>query len=308
MKCFTLLSILITSLITTATAQTCTYSDATRIANLPTDYLSEASGISASPAYPERLYHVNDSSNGNRFFVSDFAVTSVREVTLGNITVQTDVEDMDVGKCGDGTCLFFADIGDNTSVRPQVKVYVVPEQASYANEVRYEQRIRLQYPDGAHDAEGFAVHANGDFFIVTKASVLSAGALQSRVYRVAYDDWRAAKDERVLMTHVATIDFSDLGVSVLNPLAKLATGLDIRDDGKQWLLLTYAQVYVFNFDLAEVWTQADFDRLLSFEVLKVKRLPQQESISYVSNSNDFVYGTEARLKESALMYVRCETN
>ena len=90
-----------------------------------------------------------------------------------------DWEDMALAPCppgaaaadpGRGDCLFLADTGDNGLERASVIVYVVrePDPGDATRKVPLLGRLRLRYPDGAHDVEGVAVGPAGDLVLVTK--------------------------------------------------------------------------------------------------------------------------------------------
>ena len=76
--------------------------------------------------------------------------------------------------------LYVGDIGDNASRRASIDVYRVPEPRVGAAASAPAARLRLRYPDGAHDAEALLVDPlRGDLVIVTK--VLGA----ARAYRAS---------------------------------------------------------------------------------------------------------------------------
>src|SRR5262245_45881211 len=83
--------------------------------------LPEASGLAASRRNPGVLWTHNDS--GDPFV---FAITSTGGVK-GRVRVTGaqvwDWEDIAVGPCPKGTCLYIADIGDNDRRRRSVTIY-----------------------------------------------------------------------------------------------------------------------------------------------------------------------------------------
>ena len=120
----------------------------------------------------------NDSGDGPRFFAVDLAghdlgsyeVTGARAI---------DWEDIAVGPCPEGSCVFLGDIGDNRAERASYVVYRVPEPASVAQGAHEIAGVALpfRYPDGSHDAETLLVDGAGDIHVVTK------GAGSATVYR-----------------------------------------------------------------------------------------------------------------------------
>jgi hypothetical protein len=151
--------------------------------------LPEASGIAVSRRIPGRLWLHNDSGAPVVFGV-DEAGRIVQRVTISGAAVR-DWEDIAVGSCEGGSCLYVADIGDNRSHRQDVTIYRVPEPGPQDSETAPARAIRATYPDGAHNAEGFFILPDGAMYIVTKEA--SAG-----LYRFPRDG-QAGVLERVKM-------------------------------------------------------------------------------------------------------------
>ena len=86
----------------------------------------------------------------------------------------TDWEDITVGPCAQGFCLYIADIGDNNRARRQITVYRVPEPRPGESVTEPAEAWAGTYPDGAHDAEGAFITPAGELFIVTKESAATA--------------------------------------------------------------------------------------------------------------------------------------
>jgi hypothetical protein len=89
-----------------------------------------------------------------------------------------DIEDIAIGPCPAGTCLYLADIGGNLSAaRVEFAVYRITEPvvpaagAAGTTDVPFE-RFRFNYPDGAnHNAEGLLVDpATSALYVVTKVA------------------------------------------------------------------------------------------------------------------------------------------
>jgi hypothetical protein len=79
-----------------------------------------------------------------------------------------DWEDISVGVCPHGTCLYIADIGDNGGVRDHITVYRVAEPEPTAQATGPVEAFHATYPDGPQDAEALFVTAQGQLFIITK--------------------------------------------------------------------------------------------------------------------------------------------
>jgi hypothetical protein len=141
---------------------------------------NELSGLVRSPSQPGLLWSHDDSGAGPILFgLRADGRVAARPTVSGAQAV--DWEDIAAGQSADGRpLLYVGDIGDNASRRPSVDVYRVPEPKVGAAATAPAARLRLRYPDGAHDAEALLVDPlRADLVIVTKA--LGAG----RAYRAS---------------------------------------------------------------------------------------------------------------------------
>lgn len=127
----------------------------------------ETSGLALSRRQPGVLWTINDSGNEPVLYAIDSA-----GVLLGQVRVTgaglVDWEDLGAGPCQAGTCLFIADIGDNSGIRDSVTIYVVPEPLPSDVETAPAIAFHARYPDGPRDAEALFVLPSGDLFIVSK--------------------------------------------------------------------------------------------------------------------------------------------
>jgi hypothetical protein len=150
--------------------------------------LDALSGMAASWRNPGVLYVHNDRDRPVVFAVTESGALLGR-YTLGGATVR-DIEDMAVGRCPAGTCLFVADIGNNISPRTEFAVYRAteptvdvsgPSGGAAPSLTISAERFAFSYADGAHNAESLLLDAaSGAVFIVTKEA---AGA-RSAAYRL----------------------------------------------------------------------------------------------------------------------------
>ena len=141
--------------------------------------VTEASGVAFSRRTPGILWSHND-SGAPILFAFDVKGASKGRVEVNGAAVE-DWEDLAVGPCPEGSCLFIADIGDNNRSRRQVTVYRVPEPRPEDRVTQPAEKITLSYPDGRHDAEALFL-ASGRLFIVSKAD---AGA--TAIYGASLD-------------------------------------------------------------------------------------------------------------------------
>jgi hypothetical protein len=128
----------------------------------------EASGLAASVRHPGIFWTHNDSGDRARVFALRDDGSLAAELALEGVTA-TDIEDVAVGPCGEGSCVFVADIGDNRAERPEVALHRFPEpEALTSGSVRV-QTTRFRYEDGPRNAETLLVEPrSGDVFVVSK--------------------------------------------------------------------------------------------------------------------------------------------
>jgi hypothetical protein len=132
-----------------------------RLAGLP-----EASGLVASRVTPGRLWAHNDSGEPE-IVALDAKGTVTGRVSIAGAALE-DWEALASGACGNGTCLYIGDIGDNNAKRSEIIIYRVPEPAKAGGSAQVDGVFRASYPDGAHDAEALLVSPDGRLYIVTK--------------------------------------------------------------------------------------------------------------------------------------------
>lgn len=128
--------------------------------------LPEASGVAASRRTPGVFWAHNDSADAMVFALDRQG--SVRgRVRIAGAQVD-DWEDVAVGPCAHNSCLYVADIGDNSGRRSHVTLYRTPEPAASDTATAPAEVFHATYPDGAHDAEALFVTGDSDVFILTK--------------------------------------------------------------------------------------------------------------------------------------------
>jgi hypothetical protein len=141
---------------------------------------NELSGLVRSRSQAGLLWSHDDSGAGPVLFAlrADGRVAA-RPIVTGAQAI--DWEDIAAGPGPDGRpLLYVGDIGDNATRRASVDVYRVAEPRVGAGATAPAARLRLRYPDGAHDAEALLVDpVRGDLVIVTKALGVARAYLAS---------------------------------------------------------------------------------------------------------------------------------
>jgi hypothetical protein len=252
---------LICLLSTGAYGQLCKqWKDAVRIGELELE-LREASGMAVSRQFPGRVYHINDSGDTGKFYITGMDGKDTRGVSVMGFDPQ-DTEALSLGPCGSnrrGSCLYLGDIGDNDANRKSIEVVVVDELKDFSQAVRPRIRLKLRYPDGPHDAESLAVHPNGTIFLLTKER-------PARLFKASPN-----VPQQTLVP-----------VTTLDPGGK-PTDMAISDDGTRLLVLTYTDAVEYSIDFKQQ------------EKIRLNFLQQQESVAYLPGSRSFVYTTERLL-------------
>lgn len=285
----------------------CRPSEAVRIGGLDPAIVNEASGLDVSPFDQGRLYHINDSGDTGRFFVTALDGRQLRQVRIDGFD-PVDTEDLTLGACGEGggTCLFIADIGDNQGRRPTVEIVLVREQASFPVSVAPERRIRFRYADGPHDAESLAVQPNGDLWILTKTIDLARlRVLPGALFRIPYAAWTEGDGNVLVAERVGELDLPAISSDPLR--GSLATAMDLSDDGRKLLVLTYTNAFEFAIDLSSAAPKPASEMVegVDFEEIPLTQLQQQEAIAYLPDGTGFIYTSEAPGGETPIMRVDC---
>jgi hypothetical protein len=130
--------------------------------------VSEASGIALSRRTPGIIWAHND-SGAPVVFAFDTSGNTRGRVQVTGASVD-DWEDLAVGPCAQGSCLFIADIGDNNRGRRQVTIYRVPEPRPDDKATAPAEAFHATYPDGPRDAEALFLASGAQLFLISKAA------------------------------------------------------------------------------------------------------------------------------------------
>jgi hypothetical protein len=285
---------LMTCFWSSARAGICSKWSSKEIGVLDHTLINEASGLAISKQYPDRLYHINDSGDGPHLYISDINGDNARKVVIENFTPH-DVEDIGFGPCGNGkTCIFIGDIGDNPVVRPEVKIVVIEEVENFGDQVTPKAIITAKYPDGPHNAEGMAIHPNGDLFIITKETdYIDRRAMPAKLFRLNAGQLTGENSGLQEFHHLGDIDFP-WALYNYNLFGRIITAFDISPDGRHAIVLTYQVAVEMDLDLTvgSVRSMREMEEGTEYQIIEVPNLPQQEAISYLPDENSFLYTTE----------------
>jgi hypothetical protein len=189
---------------------------------------TEISGLVRSPTQPGVLWAHNDSGDRARIFALRTDGSEIASLDVPGAAA-VDWEDVAVGP---EDSLLLGDIGDNGVERDSLDVYRIPEPklSSKRAVVAPATRVRLRYPDGAHDAETLlADPRTGELVIVTKRLDGRSG-----VYATALPADGAGGEATLRRTGTLRLG-----------LGGLATGGDVSGDGRTVAVRTYTGLFVW---------------------------------------------------------------
>jgi hypothetical protein len=237
-----------------------TYEPRAATATVRPDALDEVSGVVESRRTPGVFFLHNDSGDGPRFFALDSEGNQVGEYHLRGASA-VDWEDLAVGPCPTGSCVFLGDLGDNRNERDERVIYRVREPTPTPTphetvDVPWE-ALPFRYPDGRHDAETLLVHpVTGDLYVITKVYDVASGVY---VLRAPHTPGTPRTAERV-----ATLALpADSG--------RLVTAGDLHPCADRLLVRTYVRLYEY-----ERPPGAPFEAIFTTPPRRVAFLPERQ--------------------------------
>ncbi len=288
------------------------WSDPIQAGLLDIKFLSEASGITVSKQFPNRLYHHNDSGGGPFFYLTTLSGSDTQKIEVSDMKAE-DIEDMSLGPCDGDSCLFLGDTGDNTRSRANLELWLIRESETFSSSVRGWKHLKLHYPDGPHDAEALAVHPHtGDVYILTKEFDLQKfKASPSKLFRLQANKINQAQDaDDIILEDVYDFDLPFL-TSTFDFFGQIVTGMDISPDGSKLLVLTYQNVLEIRFELLKnnisthAWQLGQDYQVIESPIMKA----QHEAISYSPDGKSFYFDNEFNIDlddtEAPLYRVEC---
>lgn len=259
--------------------------------------LTEISGLAASRIHPGVVYAHNDSGGLPVVYAFSTPGASLGAFTLTG-AVNNDWEDMAVGPCPAGSCLYVGEIGDNGSnAAYPYAVYRATEPTSATGTQNLPtEKFEIRYPNGdKHDCETLMVHpVTGDVYVVTK----HAFGQKSAVYKAAAPLSSVTVNQLVKVADLAVPAGTDL------PL----TAGDIHPCGTAVLLRSYSAIYQFTLP-----ADAGFDSIFTTPFTRVPAPPlglsasqeaQGEAISWSDDGRGYYTASEGANPQ--LHFVGCQ--
>jgi hypothetical protein len=226
----------------------------------------ETSGLAQSRRYPELVWTHNDSGNDDVLYGIDSTGAIVARVPVNGVSTM-DWEDLALGPCGAGHCLYIADIGDNARIREAITVYVVPEPELDAKGVDVQRRIDAKYPDGAQDAEALFVLPDGTMHVVTKGR-------HGDIALYRFPKAGGAAGQAVTLERVRTL-FPQPRTQLDRVTSAAASG-----DGRWVAIRTYRTLYLYQ---AEALQTKSGPNPLTYDLRTLKER-QGESVTFTDKS------------------------
>lgn len=128
--------------------------------------LNEISGLAPSATHEGLYWAHNDSGDIPRLFLLNVDGTLAGEYAISGAQA-VDWEDLAVGPCPGGSCVYIGDFGDNNMQRDDYVIYRVAEPSTTAGGTLDAEAFPFSYPDESHDAESL-FWADGALHIITK--------------------------------------------------------------------------------------------------------------------------------------------
>jgi hypothetical protein len=200
-----------------------------------------------------------------------------------------DWEDLALGPCPAGTCLFVAETGDNGENNRTAAIYRVQEpDPGKPGLVRGVERLLFRYPDQPRDVEAMFVAPDSSIHLISKG-------IQSEIahYRLPASAWRGpspAVAERLAMPAISAA------------ARRLVTGAAVSPDGSTAVVLTYRDLW--RFTLESDGTLGARGALIPCDLTGL--MPQSEAVTwFASDGTVMISSEEGRGRRAQLVSVRC---
>jgi len=266
------------------------------VGTLPAPLL-EASGIARDPRDSNVFWVHNDSGNPAELYAVD-GQANLRAVVPVRDATDRDLEDIAVGPCPEGACLYLADIGDNLAVHGSIVIHrlpmpALPEAATSGGDatertdsgdasVRPEVSWWFVYPAGPRDAESLAIDGNhGELILVTKGREDVVELYAAPLDSLASGSGRANTLRRI----------GRLQIPIGGGTSQLVTGADLSPDGTRLVIRNYTTLYEFDWDGSAAFDTLAIPRHTS---LLAALEPQGEGVAWNNEGTELLLVSEGR--------------
>jgi hypothetical protein len=200
------------------------------------DALKESSGVAPSLLQPGVFWTHSDNSGEALIWRVDALGDVLAQVRLEGVQI-FDPEDIASARCGDESCLYLGDTGDNYDERDSLTVYRVVE-PTRGVQVLTPRRFPLRLPDGPRDVEAIFVLPGEQLFLVTKGREKPIS-----VYRYP---GTLRPDSLVTLEHVQELSENP------RALPRQVTGASASPDGSVIVIRTYETLLFYRWDGAQL--------------------------------------------------------
>lgn len=196
--------------------------------------LEEISGLVISQQNPGVMWVQEDSGAEAILTALDFSGTTLGTLQLTGV-INQDWEDLALGPCDTGICIWVGDIGDNGNTRQNVSVLSTPEPLlGGLKDFTLEATpsiYQFNYPEGPQDAEALVVNPEGQPYVLTKRT-----DQKSRVYRIPL----GSNDTAEFLGDLETGPFAGLPTAT--------TAADLWADGQRLIVRGYLYSFQVSLD------------------------------------------------------------
>lgn len=223
-------------------------------------YLNEISGLTWSGYSQNHLWCLNDSGNEAALYLIDTQGVLIGIVVLPGAR-NVDWEDLTTSRTAGKSYLIIGDVGDNQSKRSHCRLIRIPEPdfRSRLNETGWTMRIPPEtvvdfvYEDGARDCESVAIQPESGNVVL-----LSKRDRPPRLYTVPMDSrpgvYRETARFWLSLPQITPTSGKNSLSSILMEAASQPTSLDWDRTGVRFVVLTYAELILFENPSGEPWS------------------------------------------------------
>ena len=246
----------------------------------------ESSGIAVGHVRESRLWTHNDRGNDAVLYGLDVTGEIHARVEIENAE-NVDWEDVDVGACPGGSCIYIGDIGDNDAEREYVSIYRILEPALDDVERMEAERLDLRYADGPVDAESIAVADDGSIIIMTKGRVGDVRYYQTPPAPTFGGPMMELEPQGRLLPPPRDRD-------------DRATGAAFSPDGSTLYLRTYRRIYRYAWPAMSVVSPED-----GFDIEDLDE-PQGEGIDVLPDGTIVLTSEGGRGQPPVMRFIQCD--
>lgn len=250
--------------------------------------INEASGLARSQRDGDIFWVINDSGKP-RLHPIDSSGRTLGRVKLDKAS-NTDWEDLASFQIDGKSYLLVADIGDNDAKRKDVRLYFTEEPDADDEDTDIAWRYDFSYPGGPRDAEAVAVDV-----AEARVLVLSKRELPPVIYELPLKPNSKKRQKAKRAGPLLTLPKPRRQDVEFAPATKSwwwqPTAMDIAQDGRAAVILTYSGVFYYARNDGEDWLEA-FGRVPA--VLSAADYAKAESVAFNSDGTAVYVTFEGR--------------